>query len=637
MRLAPRPTSWLTALALATLLGAAPARSTEPPAAAPQASPAPAPNALPAATTGLPQTVTLHSFKVVGNQTVSTSDIEDEMSIKMPSWLPWKKAPTFRLADLEYNVELIKRLYRRQGFYHTKIKPEVQHLTGDKVNVTLVIDEGPWVKVTEVKVKIENHPDLSDLENKWPLNEGDRFTEKAYDGLKNLYLNYLPNHGYPRVTVEGKVLLDEKKNTARVHLTVNPGAIAYFGNPTVTDAFKLETPEKAILEKLTFKPGDLFVADELFKTQRQLYSMDLFRSVVLTPVKMPPSEHHIPILVQVEEKKKRSLKVGLGYGDEDQVRARLGLTYRNLLGGGRLLNLDGRYSALGYLVSESLVNPVVFGSNFDLVHQSGARRRDLPGFTDQAYFNQVRLEHDLPYSFRIFFGHGLEFSRPFSIPVQTLIRLQGTESEKIYRASFALFGLRRDTVDNHISPTKGGTINWANELAPTFLGSGLQYVQTVFETRRYHAIGDYGLVLAGRVKFGLVQPMQSTSQIPIQRRFFSGGANSVRGYKLDYLGPRNASGDPIGGDSVLELSLEARYPLPFYNKKIGMVVFMDAGNVYLDARHIDPFNLKYSPGVGLRYLSPIGPVGVDVAFPVNRISYTQDRVYQIHFTIGYGF
>jgi outer membrane protein assembly complex protein YaeT len=620
MQVATFLTRWLAVLSLAMLLGAAaPGWGAEPP----QSGTKP---------------LTLRSFQIVGVKTIKVQDLKKDLSIQLPGfWLPWKKAPTFRPVDLDYDVERLQRFYRRQGFFHTKIQAEIEYLPAGEADVKLVIEEGPWVKVTRVEVAVENGPDLSELEKKWPLQPGDRFVEKAYDALKNLYLNYLPNHGYPRVKVSGRVMLDEEKNTAAVHLTVEPGALAYFGATRVKDAAKLEAPLKAILDKPTFKEGDLFSLEELFKTQRRLYATDLFKSVVLTPEEVPPQEPNIPISIQVEEKKKRSLRLGLGYGDEDQLRARLGMRYRNLWGGGRVLDLDSRYSSLGYLVTETFSNPVVFGSNFDFVHQSGARRRDLPGFTDQAYFTQARLEHDLAWDLRYYFGYGLEFSRPFSIPVETLIRLQGTAPEKIYRASFVVLGLRQDTVDNHIEPTQGGILTFSNEVAPTFLGSGLQYAQTMVEAKQYRALGDSGFVLAGRIKCGLIQPMQSTGQIPIQKRFFSGGANSVRGYKLDFLGPRNTRGDPIGGDAVVEASIEGRLPLPIYNKKFGAVVFMDAGNVYFKLRNLDLGQLKYSPGVGLRYLSPIGAIGVDVAFPVNRIDFSRDRPYQIHFTIGYGF
>jgi outer membrane protein assembly complex protein YaeT len=597
----------------------------------------PAPYEPPAAAVPGRAGFTLHAFRIIGAHTVRLKDLKKELSMKLPSfWPPWGTPPPFRLQDLEYDAERLKNFYRRQGFHHTEIKPEINYGPGGAVDVTLKIDEGPWVKVTDIDVEVAGPMDLAELRQKWPLNPGDRFAEKPYDELKNLYLNYLPNHGYPKVKVKGRVYLNEETNTAKILLTVNPGPVCYFGKVRIKDPEKLETPEAAVLEKLTFKTGQLFNQEKLFDTQRKLYATDLFRSVVLTPEQVPPQEPAIPIVVELAEKKKRSLKAGLGYGDEEKIRARLGLRYRNLWGGGRLLDLDARYSSLGYLFSEAFSNPAVFGSSFDFVQQGGARRRDLPGFNDHAFFTQFRLERDLPWDLRVYFGHGLEFARPFNLPVETLIRLEGTQPEKMYRASFALLGLRQDTTDSHIAPRRGGIMNLGGEFAPTFLGSGLQFVQSVLDWRRYHAIADSRFVAAGRVRFGLIQPIQSTTQIPISRLFFCGGANSVRGYKLDYLGPRNVSGDPVGGETVLEFSLEGRFPLPIY-EKIGGVVFLDAGNVFSRIHQLDLGQLKYSPGLGLRYLSPIGAIGVDIAFPTNRINYQQDSPYQIHFTVGYGF
>jgi outer membrane protein assembly complex protein YaeT len=599
--------------------------------------PEPPPAAFPPAPPAGQTEFTLKAFHIVGAKTETVKTLKKELSIKLPAfWPPWGKPPPFRFQDLEYDVERLKNFYRRQGFYHTKIKPEIIYGAKGAVEVTLKIDEGPWVKVTDIDVEVTGAMDLSELKSEWSLNPGDRFVEKPYDDLKNLYLNYLPNHGYPKVRVKGRVYLNETTNTAKILLTVNPGPLCYFGPVRLKDPGKLETPEAAVLEKLTFKTGQLFDQEKLFDTQRKLYATDLFRSVVLTPEQVTPQDPTIPIVVELVEKKKRSLKLGLGYGDEDQFRARLGLRYRNLWGGGRLLDLDTRYSSLGYLVSESFSNPVVFGSSFDFVQQSGARRRDLPGFNDRAFFTQSRLERDIPWNLRVYFGHGLEFARPFNLPVETLIRLQGTEPEKMYRASYALLGLRQDTTDSHIAPQRGGILNLANEYAPTFLGSGLQFVQSVLDWRRYQAIGKSKFVVAGRLKFGLIQPIESTTQIPISRLFFSGGANSVRGYKLNYLGPRNLSGDPVGGETVLEFSLEGRFPLPIY-EKIGGVLFIDAGNVFSRIHNLDLGQLKYSPGFGLRYLSPIGAIGVDIAFPTNRINYQQDSPYQIHFSVGYGF
>lgn len=584
-----------------------------------------------------PGELTLKSFRIAGNKTVRTKELIKEISIKRPSfWPPWGKAPVIRLQDMEYDRELLKNYYRRQGFYHARITSEIIYGPGREVNVTVKVDEGPWVKVTDINVEVAGPIDLSELQQKWPLKRGERFAEKPYDDLKNLYLNYLPNHGYPKVKVRGHVYLNEENDTARILLNVNPGPLCYFGGVNIKDVEKLETPEAAIREKITFKAGQVFNLGELFATQRKLYGTNLFKSVVLTPEQVPPQESSIPIVIQLEERKKRSVKFGLGYGDEDKVRVRMGLVYRNPWGGGRLLTLDARYSTLGYLYTQSFYNPVVFNSKFDFVNETGVRRRYLPGFNDQAYFTQSRLERDIPLNLRMYFGHGLEFARPFDIPVETLIMLQGTQPEKMYRASFAVLGLRRETTDNAIDPHHGSTLVWANQFAPTIFGSGLQFAQSVLDLKRYHTIGDSNFVVAGRVRCGLIQPMQSTTQIPISRLFFSGGATSVRGYQLDYLSPRNASNNPIGGEAVVEFGLEGRFPLPVY-QKIGGVIFIDAGDVYPKIHNFDLGQLKYSPGFGLRYLSPIGPIGIDIAFPTNRINYQQDSPYQIHFTVGYGF
>ena len=253
--------------------------------------------------------------------------------MQLPSfWPPWGTPPPFRPQDLEYDVERLKNFYRRQGFLHTQIKPEISYGPGGAVDVTLKIDEGPWVKVTDIDVEVAGLIDLSELKSKWPLNPGDRFAEKPYDDLKNLYLNYLPDHGYPKVKVKGRVFLNEETNTAKILLSVNPGPVCYFGKVTIKDAEQLETPEAAILSKLTFKTGQLFNQERLFDTQRKLYATDLFRSVILTPEQVPPQEPSIPIVVELAEKKKRSLKAGLGYGNEEKIRARLGLRYRNLWG-----------------------------------------------------------------------------------------------------------------------------------------------------------------------------------------------------------------------------------------------------------------------------------------------------------------
>ncbi len=579
-----------------------------------------------------PPSLTLRSLSIEGANVIKARKIRSQLTMPLPSLAPWRKRPAFKKEALEADLEQIKVFYRTEGFYHTRITPEIVQKNG-QVDVTLRIVEGPWVKVTDIEVKgLTAIPAIERrrLREQRPLNPGERYNDDSYKDLKRLYLSYFQNHGFFRATLAGRVYLDEAANTAQIVLDLTPGPLCYFGEVKVEG--EARTPPYLILRKLAFQKGELFSLAKIYDSQKNLYETDLFRSATVTPQEVPPDETVIPVTVNVQEKKRRSLKVGLGYGDEEQFRARLGLRVRNVAGGGRLLDLEGKISGIETRATGTFTSPQIFTSRLDFVASGGWVRRELPSFTDQSLYTMARLERRLPWKFRGYAGHAFEYARPFDIPVATLILLQDTEPGRIYRSSMIIYGLSRDTTVNPSDPTGGGKLNFAGEGALDFLGSNLEFYRNIIELRRYRTIVK-DVVFSGRFKFGLIQPIQSTTQIPIQRRFFSGGYNSVRGYRLDYLGPRTPSGDPLGGDALLEGNLQARVPL---YKKFRAVGFVDFGNVFFKAGDIDVGQLKYAAGFGLNYLTPIGPVGLYFAWPLNPIDPAADT-FRVHFTIGPSF
>jgi outer membrane protein insertion porin family len=579
-----------------------------------------------------PPVLTLRSLEIVGAETIPARTVRKQLTSPLPSIWPWKKSPAFRKDHLQGDIEQLKIFYRTQGFYHTRIIPEIQKRNG-QVEVILHIDEGPPIKVTQIEVKgteVIGAVDLAEIRAERTLEPGDRYTDGSYEEMKVAYVNYLQNHGYYHGKVTGKVYLDDKLNTASIILTLDPGPICYFGPTTVEGEEK--TPEYLISHKLAFKKGERFSLNKIYESQKKLYDTDLFRSATVAPEAVPRDQTVIPIVVKVREKKRRSIRVGLGYGDEELLRARLNLRLRNVAGGGRILDLESKYSSIDSHIIGTFTNPQIFRSYFDFVALAGVIHRDLPGFTDRSYYTQARLERDLPWKFHAYVGHAFEYARPSDIPLSTLLLLSETEAGRLYKSSMVIFGLSQDTTVNPSDPTGGGKITLGGECALDFLGSNLEFYRTVAEVRRYQTMVK-NFVMSGRVKFGLIQPIQATTQIPIQRRFFSGGYNSVRGYRLDYLGPRTASGDPIGGDALIEGNLQGRVPI---YKNFRAVGFLDFGNVYLKASDIDLGQLKYAAGFGLNYATPIGPVGLYFAWPLNPIDPGEDT-FRVHFTIGPSF
>jgi outer membrane protein insertion porin family len=579
-----------------------------------------------------PPYLTLHCFRIAGAETVKASTLKKQMTMPLPSWIPFKKKPAFNEEDLKADIQQLKLYYRTQGFYHATITPCIDR-RDSQVDVTLKVNEGPPIMVTRIEVhgaEVIPFFEREDIKEKSELYPGARYTDDRYENLKRSYNSYLQNHGFFHARVTGKVYLDDKANTARIVINIDPGPLCYFGKITVKGAE--DTPEFLILHKLTFKEGELFSLAKTYDSQKNLYDTDLFKSASIIPKDVPRSQTSIPITVRVLEKKRRSLKVGLGYGDEELLRARLGLRIRNVGGGGRLLDIDTKYSAIDSKATATFTNPQIFKSRLDFVASGGWVNRVLPTFTDQSYFTYARLEKDLPWKFRAYLGHAFEYAQPFDVPISTLVLLENTEPGKSYRSSMVIYGLNQDTTVNPSDPTGGGKIIISGEFAPNFLGSNLEFYRTVMEVRRYQTIVK-DVVFSGRLKFGLIQPIQETSQIPIQRRFFSGGYNSVRGYRLFYLGPRAPDGDPIGGDAVVECNLETRVPL---YKKFRGVGFLDFGNVFFKASNIDLGQLKYAAGFGVNYLTPIGPAGLYFAWPLNPINPAVDTM-RVHFTIGPSF
>jgi outer membrane protein insertion porin family/translocation and assembly module TamA len=190
-------------------------------------------------------------------------------------------------------------------------------------------------------------------------------------------------------------------------------------------------------------------------------------------------------------------------------------------------------------------------------------------------------------------------------------------------------------VDDPLNPKSGFQIFPNVEWASVALGSEVDFVKLSLEGRGYVPLGSFG-TLAGKLLWGSIYNLENTESIPIFKRFFAGGSNSVRGYPYQKLGPLDQLGNPIGGLALVEGSLETRFPLPFY-KSLEGVLFFDFGNVYEERLAIFDKGLRYASGCGVRYLTPIGPVRFDVGYELNPPDQQFFHPYQFYFSIGQAF
>jgi outer membrane protein insertion porin family/translocation and assembly module TamA len=556
------------------------------------------------------------------------------MAIKGPVW--WKpqtwfrKPPRFTPEALEADLARVEELYRSEGYYSAKITPEVTSLGPDKVVIDLDIEEGERTIVSQVALNVEGDRPLYWQDLLAPLmtlRAGEPFVAKAYEQAKASLARRLLNEGYPKAAVTGDVVVIRSTLQAVINIHVETGPPACFGATTLTG---LPFYEKFIYPELTYRPGEQFEQRKLDESQRRIYNLGLFSTVLVRPVTSKIEDQSVPIEVDTTERKRYTTRVGVGYGTEDKFRFVASWTLRRFLGDLRLLTLSAKYSALVAGLEAGFKQPYFIDRKSNFYDYLQLQRDTFPAYTTQSIYNRAIVDRTLGRSWTVYGGHRLELNRLMNVTEVGAIP-ETTPSNSIISALEV--GGTRDTTTDPYYPTSGSQLSFVQEQATLGLLSGIQYSRSVVEGRLYRGLFS-DVVLALRLRLGLVLPTEETAEIPIFKRFFAGGTNRVRGYGFQSLGTLDARGKPEGGVSLTEGSFELRFPV---YKKLSGVTFVDFGQVSLKEFHYDPADLLYTAGVGARYRTVVGPVRLDWAYKLNRPPFGEPGNWHVDFSIGQAF
>jgi outer membrane protein assembly complex protein YaeT len=340
----------------------------------------------------------------------------------------------------------------------------------------------------------------------------------------------------------------------------------------------------------------------------------------------------VDIRLTVKEGKMRTIRIGVGYGTEDQARIQGSWTHRNLFGSGQQFTVGGRASFILQEAGANFQQPFFLDRVTDLNGDITYSRKDQVSFDETSLSAGARINRSFSPTVKGFLGYMLQFSE-FSNISPAAVDLLPPEAIESTRIALAALGLQRSTVDDFLNPSRGLVTTLLFEQSEPFLGSDLRFLRGTVEAKSYLSL-LHGIIFASRLKLGVIQSLEANEEeIPLNQRFFSGGSTSVRGFERNRLGPLDRGGDPLGGNSLLEGSLEFRFPL--FLKDLRGVVFLDVGNVYPDTLDYDLGNLRYGAGPGLRYHTPIGPIRFDLAFNLDRRQ--KEDSFELYFSIGQAF
>ena len=593
---------------------------------------------------------------------------------------------TLNNRELARDVLRLRGFYAGRGYRQAQVDTVLARPSAETVEITFRIDEGLPVRVSTLTVEgvegLEGFDLLADL----PIREGDLLSAINLAAARDTLIQRLQNRGYPRADVGSVSRMPAgTPYGAEVTLEVDTGPHSVFGPITLTGNVELD--DGVIRRLLPFEEGQEFSAARIVEAQRNLYAIEMIQNAAIDETVDPAGtvpDSVVPLQVRIAEGDVHRVRTGFGWSTSDCLNAEGRWTSRNFRGGARRLQVRARVSnglsdflyspvcgqagieefgGLNWLMSTDFTQPSIF-QRFTLGTSLFFERQSL-----QDVFVQKSVGLDLSLSRTVGPYTSLTFSyRPQLTTLEAaevffctsflvctpedISSLQDPNWLSPMAVSFV-----RDRTNSLLNPTQGYQALFNFEHASPVTGSNFPYHRAVGELTKYQQMSN-GHVLAGRLRGGWVSaglfglPLGSAEIVHPQKRFYSGGANSVRGFAQGQLGPRvltvgvsrlllaSSPGNtapcqlveillltcdagplrdeggygtprPTGGEVVVEGGLEYRIPV---GARMEAALFADFGRIWAEAGSEYVSTLEIAPGLGFRYLSPIGPIRLDVGY-----------------------
>jgi outer membrane protein insertion porin family len=397
------------------------------------------------------------------------------------------------------------------------------------------------------------------------------------------------------------------------------------------------TDEEVVRREIPFKQGDPFDPELLVETERRLSRLGLFERIQVGPLR-PPQSPFADVEITLREGKPWRVEAGGGYGTDRGWRGLLEIGHDNLFGTGRSASIREKLTEDGDRTDLTFRTPWFFGmpvqadaTLFREQWQELGYKRQGAGIATGVLREFFREPLSDINQLRVGLRYQLEWVRRYDIEPSLLAGNPDNivaGSQIIARITPAL---TLDYRDNVLDPKRGSLHTLAVDVAGPYLGSQVSFVRSRIETAWYLDWLSPAVIAVG-ARLGLATPYGNSAALPIEDRFYAGGNSTVRGYAQDKIGPLDAAGNPTGGNGLVILNLEGRFPIWRW---LSGVIFVDTGAVTPEVGDLTSAAFKTGVGGGLRIKTPVGPIRLDVGYALSAIR-GEDR-WQLYFGIGQAF
>ncbi len=584
-------------------------------------------------------TARIKDIHIVGNKAFSESTLKGLFDQDTGGWLSWyTKSDRYARSKLNADLETLRSYYLQRGYLEFRIDSTQVALTPDKqdISITVNVTEGERFVVSSVKLE-GNYLDRDDeFKSLVAIRAGEPYNADQVAETTKAFSDHFGNFGFAFARIEAVPEIDREKDQVALVLTSDPQRRAYVRRISV--AGNDRTRDEVVRREFRQFEASWYDGEKIRLSRDRVDRLGYFTEVDVESQEVPGAPDQVDLVISVKEKPTGSLQLGAGFSSAEKVSFSFAIKQENVFGSGNYLGVDVNTSKYKRTLVFSTTNPY-------FTQDGISRTIDLYYRTDKPYEDQggnyelvttgASARFGVPFSETdtVFFGGGLEQTRikpGTNIPAAYLVY-----ADRYGYTSSAVpltIGWSRDSRDSALAPNSGVyqklNSEWSVAGDARYLRANYQYQQYVPLNKKF--------TLAFNGELGLGKGINGRP-FPVFKNFYSGGLGSVRGFDQGTLGPRDVTGASLGGPKKVSLNVELIAPFPGAgnDRTLRVFTFADIGNVYGDNERVRLSEMRASVGVGLSWISPLGPLRLAYAKPVRK--FAGDRIQKLQFQIGTSF
>lgn len=581
----------------------------------------------------------IREIRVVGNQAFSDATLRDLFELDTGGFLSWyTKSDRYSRVKLNASLEALRSYYLQRGFLEFRIDSTDVAISPDKqeIGITINVTEGERFVVSGVRMEGNYLGKDDEFKSLVTIRPGEPYNADDVAATIKAMTDYFGNFGYAFAQVEARPEIDRTTNRVQLTLAAEPSRRAYVRRINISG--NVRSRDEVIRREFRQLEASWYDADRIRRSRDRVDRLGFFREVNVETQEVPGAPDQVDLNVAVVEKPTGSLQLSAGFSSADKLGLGFSIRQENAFGTGNYLSVDVNTSKYNRTLAFTTVDPYF--------------TRDGISRALEAYYRRSRPYEDQGGNYSLAtMGGALRFGVPFS-ELDTVFFGAGVESTEIrpgtnipatYLDYANRFGYRstavpltlswtRDDRDSALVPTSGRLQRLGGEVG---VAGDARYWRGNYQLQQYYALSrQYTLAFNSELGWG---DGLSGRPFPVFKSFYAGGLGSVRGFDQGTLGPRDVTGSSIGGSKKVVLNGELLTPFPGAgnDRTLRLYGFVDVGNVFGQEERVRFGDLRASVGVGLAWISPLGPLRLAYAEPVR--TEPGDRIQKIQFQIGTSF